>query len=50
MKDYTNSKDQFTWKTAILQDKFLDLVIHVLNTTWYTFNSQSHQKPDGTTM
>ena len=39
-----NDDDQFTRKTAIPQDKFLDLV---LTTTWYTFNSQFYQKIDG---
>ena len=39
MKDYVNRNDQFTRKTAIHQDKFLDLVHLVLRTTWYTFNS-----------
>ena len=41
---YANKDDQFPWKTAIPQDKFLDLVKLVLATTWYTFNSQFYQK------
>ena len=35
---------------AITQDKFLDLVNLVLTTTWYTFNSQLYQQPDGIAM
>ena len=34
IKDYVNNDDQFTRKTAIPQDKFLDLVHLVLTTTW----------------
>ena len=37
IKDYVNNDDQFTRKTAIPQNKFLDLVHLVLTTTWYTF-------------
>ena len=40
IKDYVDNDDQFTRKTAIPQEKFLDLVHLVLTTTWYTFNSQ----------
>ena len=40
IKDYVNNDDQFTRKTAVPHDKFLDLVHLVLRTTWYTFNSQ----------
>ena len=40
IKDYVNNDDQFIRKTAIPQDKFLDLVHLVLKTTWHTFNSQ----------
>ena len=36
IKDYVNNDDQFTRKTAIPQDKFLDLVHLVLTFTWYT--------------
>ena len=50
IKDYVNSDDQFIWKTAIPQDKFLDLVHLVLTTTWYTFNSQFYQQTDGVAM
>ena len=39
IKDYVNNDDQFTRKTAIPQNKFLDLVNLVLTTTWYTSNS-----------
>ena len=39
IKDCVNNDDQFSRKTAIPQDKFLDLVHLVLKTTWYTFNS-----------
>ena len=35
-KDYVNNDDQFTRKTAITQDKFLDLTNVALTTTWYT--------------
>ena len=49
IKDYVND-DQFTRKTAIPQDKFLDLVHVVLATTWYTFNSQFYQQTDGVAM
>ena len=50
IKDYVNNDDQFTRKTAIRQDKFLDLVHLVLTTTWYTFNSQFYQQTDGVAM
>ena len=50
IKDYVNNNDQFTRKTAIPQDKFLDLVHLVLTTTWQTFNSQFYQKSDGGAM
>ena len=42
IKDHVSNDDQVTRKTAIPQDKFLDLVSLVLTTTWYTFNSQSY--------
>ena len=45
-----HSDDQFARKTAIPQDKFLDLVNLVLTTTWYTFNSQFYQQTDGVAM
>ena len=47
IKDYVNNDDQFTGKTAIPQDRFLDLVNLVLTTTWYAFNSQFYQQTDG---
>ena len=47
IKDYVNNDDQFTRKTAIPQNKFLDLVHLVLTITWYTFNSQFYQQTDG---
>ena len=50
IKDYVNNDDQFIRKTAIPQDKFLDLVHLVLTTTWYTFNSQFYQQTDGVAM
>ena len=50
IKDYVNNDDQFTRKTAIPQDKFLDLVHLVLTITWYTFNSQFYQQTDGAAM
>ena len=50
IKDYVNNDDQSTRKTAVPQNKFLDLVNLVLTTTWYTFNSQFYQKTDGVAM
>ena len=50
IKDYVNNDDQFTRKTAIPQDKFLDLVHLVLTTTWYTFNSQFYKQTDSAGM
>ena len=46
IKDYVNNDDQFTRKTAIPQEKFLDLVHLVLTTNWYTFNSQFYQQTE----
>ena len=42
-RDYVND-DQFTRKTGITQDKFLNLNTRVLTTTWYNFNSQFYQQ------
>ena len=50
IKGYVNNDDQFTRKTAIPQDKFLDLVHLILTTTWYTFNSQFCQQTGGVAM
>ena len=50
IKDYVNSDDQFTRKTDIPQDKFLDLVHLVSTTTWYTSSSQFYRQTDGITM
>ena len=50
IKDYVNNDDQYTRKTTIPQDKFLDLVHLVLTTTCYTFNSQFCQQTDGVAM
>ena len=50
IKNYVNNDDQFTKKTAIPQDKFLDLVNLVLTITWYTFNSQLYQQTGGIAM
>ena len=50
IKDYVNSDDQFTRKTAIPQHKFLDLVKLVLTTTSYTLNSQFYQQTDDVSM
>ena len=47
IKDYVNNDDQFTRKTAICRDKFLDLVKIILPTTCYTFNFQFYQQTDG---
>ena len=47
IKDYVHSDDQFARKTAIPQNKFLDLANLVLTITWYTFNSQFYQQTDG---
>ena len=38
IKDYVFNDNQYTRKTAIPEDKFLDLVNLVLATTWHTFN------------
>ena len=50
IRDYVNNDNQFTRKTAIPQNKFLDLVNLVLKSTWYTFNSQFYQQTDGFAM
>ena len=50
IKDYVHSDDQFARKTAVRQDKFLDLVNLVLATIWYNFNSQFYQQTDGVAM
>ena len=39
IKDYVNNDDQFTRKTAVPQDKFVDLVNLVLTTTRYHINN-----------
>ena len=44
------NKDQFTRKTVIPQDKFLDPINLVLTTTWYTFNSQFCHQTDTVVM
>ena len=49
IKDVSND-DQFTRKTAVPQDKFLDLVHLVLTTTWHAFNSPFYQQTDGVAM
>ena len=50
IKDYVNNDNQFTRKTALPQDDYLDLVNLVLTTTWYTFNSHYYQKNDAVAM
>ena len=50
IEDYVNNDAQFTRKTAIPQDKFLDLVYLALTTFWYTFSSQFSQQTDGMAM
>ena len=50
IKDYVNNDDQFTRKTAIPQDKFLDLAHLVLTATRYIFNYQFYQQTDGVAM
>ena len=50
INDYVNNDDQFTKKTVIHQDKFLNLVNLVLTTTWCTFNSQFYLQPDAVAM
>ena len=50
IKGYVNNDDQFTRKTVIPQDKFLDLFHLVLTNTWYNFNSQFYQQTDGVSM
>ena len=49
IKDYVNY-DQFSRKTAILQDKFLGLVNSIFKTTWYTIKSKLCKQNDGVTM
>ena len=44
IKDCVNNDDHFTWKMAIPQAKFFNLVHLVLTTTWYTFNSQFYHQ------
>ena len=46
VQDYINSNNRFTRKTAIAQDKLLDLVSLVLTATWYTFNFSIFQGTD----
>ena len=50
IKDYVNNDNKCTRKTAIPQDKFLDLVHLILRTTWYTFNSQFYEQTEGVAM
>ena len=50
IRDYVNNDNQFTRKTAITQDKFLDLVNLVLTTTRCTFNSRFYQQTDRVAM
>ena len=50
IKDYVNNDNQFTRKTALPQDDYLDLVNLVLTTTWYTFNSHYYQQHDAVAM
>ena len=50
IKDSVHSDDQLARKTALPQDRFLDLVNLVLTTTWYTSNSQLYQQTDGVAM
>ena len=40
IKEYVKNNDQYTGETAKPQGKFLDLVILVLASTWYNFNSK----------
>ena len=49
IENYLKSDDLFIRKTAIPQDKFLDLGNLVLTTTWNTFNSYFYHKSDGRT-
>ena len=44
IKNYVINEDQFTRKTAIAQDKFLDLANLVLTSTWCSFDSQFYQQ------
>ena len=50
IKDYINNDDHCTKKTAIPQNKFLDLVNLVLTNIWYTLNYQFYKEPDGVVM
>ena len=47
IKDYVNNSDQFSRKTAILEDEFLIWVSPVIKTTWHTFNFKLYQQIDG---
>ena len=49
IKDYVHNDDQFTRKTAILQERFLELVNLVSAAIWYTFNSQFYGQTAGVT-
>lgn len=50
MADYVNNDYQFTRKTAIAQDNFLDLVNLISTATWYTFNFPFYQQTDDVAM
>ena len=51
IKDSFNNDYQFTRKTTIPQDKFLDLDLElVLTTTSYNFSSQFYQQTDDVAM
>ena len=50
IKYYVNNDNQFNRKTAIPQDRFVDLVYLVLKTTWYGFNFQFLKQTDGVSM
>ena len=50
IKNHVINEDQFTRKTAIAQDKFLDIANLVLTSTWCTFDSQFYQQTDNVSM
>ena len=50
IQDYVNNDDQFTRKTALSQDTFVDLAHLVLKTIWYTLYSQFYQQTDDAAM
>ena len=50
LKDYVKNDDQFINRTAVPQEKFLDLVNLVLTTNWCTFDFQFYKRSEGVSM